>query len=87
MPVPERRKPSEPPNRIVRSSAGRRLGRTIVLGAIVVFLAILWLADQLGLDRDELLGYALTSLMLVGVLVVLAVAGAVLLRLLKRLFR
>lgn len=83
--VPERRKPNGPPSRIVRSNTGWRLTRTIVLGAIVVFLAILWLADQFGLDRQELLGYALTSLMLVGGLVILGLAGAALMRLLKRL--
>jgi uncharacterized membrane protein len=86
--VAPRPEPDRSRSRIVRSGATtRRLTRTIVLGAIVVFLAIYWLADQMGLDRDELLGYALTSLMLVGVLVVLAVLGAALLRLLKRLLR
>lgn len=81
--------PAEPTRgRLVRGGAsGRRLTRTIVLGAVAVFLAIYWLADQMGLDREELLGYALTSLMLVGVLVVLALAAAVLLRLIKRLLR
>jgi uncharacterized membrane protein len=74
--------------RPVRSgAAGRRLTRTIVLGAIVVFLAVYWLSDQMGLDRGELLGYALTSLLLVGLLVVLALAGVVVLRLIKRWLR
>jgi uncharacterized membrane protein len=86
--VAQRPKPDPSRSRIVRSGATtRRLTRTIVLGAVVVFLAIYWLADEMGLDRDELLGYALTSLMLVGVLVVLALLGAALMRLLKRLFR
>jgi uncharacterized membrane protein len=86
--VTERRKPGDTRSRIVRSGvAGRRLTRTIVLGAIVVFLAIYWLADQMGLDRALLQGYALTSLMLVGALVVLALVGAVLMRVIKRLLR
>lgn len=82
----ERRKPEDKRSRIVRSgAAGRRLTRTIVLGAIVVFLAIYWLADQMGLDRGELQGYALTSLVLVGALVVLALLAVVLVRAIKRL--
>jgi uncharacterized membrane protein len=86
--VPQRRKPEPPQSRIVRSgAAGRRLTRTILLGAVTVFLAIYWLSDQMGLDRDELLGYALTSLLLVGAVVVLALLGALLIRLIKRLLR
>jgi hypothetical protein len=90
--VTERRKrvsrPVDSGIRPVRSNAAaRRLTRTIVLGAIVVFLAIYWLADQMGLDRNELLGYALTSLLLVGLLVVLALVGVVVLRLIRRFLR
>jgi hypothetical protein len=86
--VTERRKPGDTRSRIVRSSAaGRRLTRTIVLGAIVVFLAIYWLVDQMGLDRDELLGYALTSLLLVGALALLALLAVVLMRVIKWLMR
>jgi hypothetical protein len=86
--VTERRKTGDARSRIVRgSAAGRRLTRTIVLGAIVVFLALYWLADQMGLDRNELLGYALTSLMLVGVLVLFALIGVVVIRVIRRLMR
>jgi hypothetical protein len=53
----------------------------------VVFLALYWLADQMGLDRNELLGYALTSLMLVGVLVLFALIGVVVIRVIRRLMR
>jgi high-affinity Fe2+/Pb2+ permease len=58
-------------------SGGGRLARTVVLGAVAVAFAIYWLAAELGLDREELLGYAAGSLLLVGVLVVLGmVLGA-----------
>jgi len=81
-------RPADSRSRPVRSSAaGRRLTRTILLGAIAVFLAIYWLAGEMGMDRGELLGYALTSLLLVGVLVLLALVGVVVLRLVRRLFR
>lgn len=65
----------------------RRLVRTIVLGSVAVVASIAWLAGQLGMDREELLDFALTSVLLVGGLVVLAVFGAVLLRGVKRLLR
>jgi drug/metabolite transporter (DMT)-like permease len=70
-----------------RSARTRRLTRTILLGAVVVFLGIAWLARELGLDRDELLGYAFTSLLLVAGAVLLALVAAALMRLVKRLFR
>ena len=68
-----------------RRSSQRRLVRTIVLGTLAVFAAIAWLASELGMDTGELLGYALTSLMMVAGVVVLALAGAALLRLVGRL--
>lgn len=60
-------------------SAGRggakRLARTILLGAVAAVAALTWLARELGLDQDELLGYAATSVVLVAALVL---AGAML---------
>ncbi len=86
-----RPRPRKPGGAEQRLRAGRqhggRLTRTIVLGALVVLLGIAWLARELELDVDELLGYALTSLLLVGGLVALALLGAIVLRLLRRLFR
>ncbi len=86
-----RPRPRRPGGAEQRLRAGRqrggRLARTIVLGALVVFLGIAWLARELELDVDELLDYALTSLLLVGGLVALAILGAVLLRLVRRLLR
>lgn len=62
-----------------------RLPRTIVLGAITVFLAIIWLASELDMDRDELLGYLVTSLLFVGVAIVFAMLAGGLVWLLKKL--
>ncbi len=66
-----------------RRSTQRRLVRTIVLGAVAVFAGIAWLAMEFGMDRDELIGYALTSLMLVLAMVALALVGVVLIRLVR----
>lgn len=68
-------------------SSQRRLARSVVLGALAVAAAIAWLATELGMDTDELLGFAGTSLLLVGSMVVLAVGGAGLVRLIRRLTR
>ena len=59
----------------------------LVLGAIAVFAAIWWLSDALGMDRQELLDFALTGFWLVLGIVVLALGGAGLVRGLKWLFR
>jgi hypothetical protein len=65
----------------------RRLARTIVLGALAVFAGIAWLTRELGMDAAELRGFALTSMMLVAGVIVLALAGAAALRLARRLRR
>ncbi len=65
----------------------RRLTRTIVLGTVAVVASLAWLATELGMDRRELLDFALTSLLMVLALVVLAIFGAALLRVLKHLLR
>jgi len=70
----------------VAGARTRRLSRTILLGSVVVFLAILWLARELDLDTDELLGYLTTSLLLVGAIMALAVVAGGLLWLIRRLF-
>jgi len=56
-------------------AASQRLTRTILLGALAVVFGIAWLARELGLDRDELLDYLTTSLLLVSGLVALALIG------------
>jgi len=53
----------------------KRLTRTILLAAVAAVAALTWLARELELDQDELLGYAATSVMLVAALVL---AGAML---------
>lgn len=68
------------------SGRTRRLTRTILLGTVVVFLAVVWLARELDLDTDELLGHLATSLMLVGGIMALAVVAGGLLWLIRRLF-
>lgn len=68
-----------------RRSSQRRLVRTIVLGSLAVAAAIAWLASEFGMDMGELVGYVATSLLLVLAVVVLSLAGAALLRVLKRL--
>ncbi|MDZ7670646.1 MAG: hypothetical protein U5Q16_14940 [Gammaproteobacteria bacterium] len=64
----------------------RRLVRTIVLGTVAVVAGIAWLAGELGMDKEELLDFAGTSVLLVGAMVVLALLGAAVLRVLKKLF-
>lgn len=64
----------------------RRLTRTIVLGAVAVVAGIAWLARELGMNPDELKAFAITSLWLVMGIIALAVVGAVVLRLLRRLW-
>lgn len=72
---------------LTRSKQHRRLVRTIVLGTVAVAASIAWLASELGMDRGELLDFALTSLFMVLGVVALGLLGAGLLRGLKRLFR
>ena len=70
-----------------RTSQHRRLVRTIVLATIGAFAAIAWLARELGMDMDALLGYAGTGVLLVFSMVALALLGAAILRGLKYLLR
>ncbi len=69
------------------SNRTRKLARTIVLGAVAVFLAILWLSNELGLDRGELLGFLATSLLLIAIVVLLAMLAAGLIALIRRFLR
>ncbi|MDH3643301.1 MAG: hypothetical protein OES38_14460 [Gammaproteobacteria bacterium] len=72
-------------NRRLGAGKRNRLGRTILLGTVAVAFALFWLARELELDRDELLGYLATSVLFVAVLIACAVLGAGLLWLIKRL--
>jgi hypothetical protein len=71
----------------VAGNRSQRLTRTILLGAVAVFLAIAWLARELNLDTDELRDYLLTSLLLVAGVVLLAVVMAGLVALIRRFLR
>ena len=84
-----RRRRQSGDDRVARAAPDRqrRLTRTIVLGAVAVAAGIAWLARDLGMNPAELKAFALTSLWLVLGIMVLAVAGAVVLRLLRRLWR
>jgi len=75
--------PRRPRSAATRVS-GRRLARTIVLATLAVAFAIYWLSAEMGLDRDELLGYVAASLLLVGVVVVLGMLLGTLLWLIRR---
>jgi len=70
-----------------RAEAGKRnrLGRTILLGTLAVVFALFWLARELDLDRDELLGYLGTSALFVTILIGCSLLGAALIWLIKRL--
>lgn len=69
------------------SPVQQRLVRAIVLSALLLLGVLYWLVRDLGLDPDDLLNYAATSLMVVGIMVVLGVFGAGLLWLIRRLRR
>jgi protein-S-isoprenylcysteine O-methyltransferase Ste14 len=83
---------SRRPRRDERRRRGRtrgrnRLGRTVVLGTVAVVLALWWVARELDLDREQLLGYLGTSAVFVAGLIILSLAGAAALWLVKRLGR
>lgn len=61
-----------------------RLVRTILLGTLAVAFALIWLARELDLDRDELLGYLATSALFVAIPIGFGIVGAAVLWLLKR---
>ena len=67
------------PRTQARRQANLRLARTVVLGSIAVLLAIVWLGDQYGIDREETLRYLGGALGFVGALTLLGItAGALL---------
>jgi len=76
-PASSRPEPSHRPR--PGGGSARRLIRTILFGSVAVILAIAWLVHELGLDADELLGYAVTSLALVAVVALFGMlAGGIL---------
>ncbi len=71
-------------NRLSIGGKCDRLPRTIVLGALTVLVAIIWLSKELGMDRDELLGYLGTSLLFVAISIGLGVVAGGLVWLVKK---
>lgn len=61
-----------------------RLARTVVLGVVVAALGIWWLARAYEVESATLLGFLMTSVVFVAGFIVLALAGAVALRTLRR---
>jgi hypothetical protein len=68
-----------------RKMGWARLGRTIVLGAVAVVVAMVWLGEQYGIERRVMLEFVGTSVLFVGLLVLAGVGGAVILRALRNL--
>lgn len=62
----------------------RRLVRTLMLGTGAVAASIYWLAVEYQVDMRELVGYLGASVLFVLLFTALAVAGAVVLRALRR---
>ena len=86
----ERRRPElgNPLAKRRRESRRRgRLARTILLGTVAVAFALFWLARELELDRQELMGFLGTSALFVGLMVMLGLVGAALVLVVKRLGR
>ena len=63
----------------------RRLIRTLVLGTVATVLALIWIADQYGIEREVILSFLGTSTLFVLVLVMLGLVGAGILLAVKRL--
>ncbi len=66
-----------------RRQGNFRLIRTIVLGVVASVVAIVWLGDQYGIDRQVMLDFLGASALFVGLLVLTGLVGAVLLKLIK----
>lgn len=65
----------------------RPLTRRVLLAACAFALGCYYLLEQLPVDREEFLGYAVTSLLLVGGLVLAAFVLVASIKLLSKLFK
>ena len=72
---------NEPPGREAGSMA---LARTVVLGCIAAALGIWWLGRAYDVKNEEMLGYLLSSVAFVALMVMLGIAGAAVLWLVRR---
>ncbi len=61
-----------------------RIARRVLLGALLAAVAIYYLVREMGLDGDVILDYLLGSMLLVGAVIVLALAAAALMRLFRK---
>ena len=68
-----------------RQGSGRRF-RTILLGTVAMVAGVLWLGEQYGVERKETVELLLTSAGFVLLLTVAGVFGALLIRLMRRVF-
>lgn len=79
------------PHAIERNTARRqswlRLTRTLVLGTVATVLAIVWLGEQYGIERDVIFEFLGTSVLFVLALAALGLVGTALLMLLKKILR
>jgi hypothetical protein len=64
-----------------------RLARTILLGAAAVAFSLFWVARELELDTEELLGFLGASAVFVGSMVILGLVGAAAVLIVKRFGR
>lgn len=83
-----RQKYNRTPVRAIERNEARRQGnfrliRTIVLGVVASVVAIVWLGDQYGIDRQVMLDFLGASALFVGLLVLTGLVGAGLLKLVK----
>lgn len=63
----------------------RRLARTLSLGTLAVAAAIYWLAVEYDVEMGELAGYLGASFLFVALFAALAIGGAVVLRVARKL--
>jgi hypothetical protein len=64
-----------------------RLARTILLGTVAVAFSLFWVARELELDTEELLGFLGASAVFVGLMVILGLVGAAAVLIFTRLGR
>lgn len=67
-----------------REAGSLALARTVVLGCIAAALGIWWLGRAYEVDKEEMLGYLLSSVAFVALMAIFGVVGATALWLLRR---
>jgi hypothetical protein len=64
-----------------------RFARSVVLGTVALTLGVLWIGEQYGVEREDILDFLATGVLFVGVLVLGALVFAALVIGLRRLFK